>query len=46
MKFVVRFFDKMWNRDKTETKREAKTKQFAKEVTQKYQKTLRRLSYE
>ncbi len=46
MKFVVRFLDKMWKREKTESKREAKTKKFAKEVTQKYEKTLRRLSYE
>ena len=46
MKFVVRFLDKMWKREKAETKREEKTKKFAKEVTRKYEKTLRRLSYE
>ena len=46
MKFVVRFLDKMWKKEKPHAKKEAKTKQFAKEVTQKYEKTLRRLSYE
>ena len=46
MKYVVKILDKVWKKEKTETKREAKTKKFAREVIGKYEKTLRRLSYE
>ncbi len=36
----------MWKKEKNDTKREAKTKRYAREVIGKYEKTLRRLSYE
>lgn len=46
MKLILKYLDKVLSKEDKEKKRDEKTKRFAREVTKKYKKTLRKLSYE